>query len=36
MEVDRWRHRISLSLKNVPETLAQPEAEVAPAWTGMG
>jgi small subunit ribosomal protein S1 len=35
-EVDRWRHRISLSLKNVPETLAQPEAEIAPALTSMG
>lgn len=34
IEVDRWGHRISLSLKNVPETLAQPEVEMAPALTG--
>jgi small subunit ribosomal protein S1 len=27
VEVDRWRHRISLSLKNVPKVQAQPEVE---------
>jgi small subunit ribosomal protein S1 len=36
LQVDRWRQRISLSLKNVPETPAQPEVDMVPALTGMG
>ncbi len=35
LEIDRWRHRIALSLKGIPDTLALASVETAPVLTGM-